>query len=121
HPHLLPLLAAEGRVLEAGQRVARGLNRERLADAVVLARADRDADCGASGADRTVDRGAHRLLEHLPGAVATGSLEQEVADVLERYDLVGDDPRVHAGDLVLAPEEQPVELDRPDVAHLDRL
>ena len=113
--------AAELGVAERGHRVAGRLLSDRLADAVVLARADRHPHGRSGRTGRAVDRRPHRLLEHLPRAVAARAVEQEVADVLERDHVVGDDPRVDVGDLVLPAQEQAVQLERPDPALLDRL
>ena len=45
-----------------------------------------------------------------------GPSSERVADVLERHDVVGDDPGVDVRDLVLAPQEEAVHLDRPPLA-----
>ena len=75
----------------------------------------------ASRPRRLVDRRPHRRLEHLPRPVAARTVQQEVADVLERHDVVGDDPRVDVRDLVLAAQEEAVHLERPPLARLDGL
>ena len=49
-----------------------------------------------------------------------GPCEQLVAEVRDRQDLVGDDPRVHVGDLGLAADEQALHPKRPDLARARR-
>ncbi len=55
------------------------------------------------------------------GCGRRGAVHEEVADVLQRDDVVGDDPGVDLGRLVLAAQEQPVHLDAQDPAGLRRL
>ena len=71
---------------------------------------------GRAAPERAVDRRAQRVLDHPPRAIGLRAVEQLVAHVAERDDVVGDDPGVDVGDLGLAAQEQAVDLERPDPA-----
>jgi hypothetical protein len=62
-----------------------------------------------------------RWVDHAPRTVAARTLEELAADVLQGDDAIGDDPRPHVGRAVLPSDEQPLQLERPDLDRLGRL
>lgn len=57
----------------------------------------------------------------MPGPIAPRPVEQEIADVLERDHVGGDDVGIDLGRLLLAARKEPVEGERADLARRRRL
>src|SRR5437899_2795856 len=92
------LALAEFRVGQGRHRVVDRLDRHRIPDRVVLPGPHRDTDGRAHRPGGPVDGRAQRRLEHLTSPVRPGAVEKLVADVAERYDVVGYDLGVDTGD-----------------------
>src|SRR5690606_24268510 len=95
------LPVAEARGGEGRRRERTGLARHRRSDVLVLPCADGYPDGRTGEPDGAVHRGFEAVQQHAVGAIRAWTVQQLVADVLQRDDVLGDQPRVSLGDFVL--------------------